>query len=141
MQKAALLASIPTRKGHNAAHCHSLSAALYDLGDLDGALAYSLKAVDLTLRQERPNSWFVRHLMRILVERSQPALALIFFDNLDSDDVDKYVLCLQCARAFRLLGRNDKARETLEWGLAHAPPEAKGDELKKIKDYLKFISD
>ena len=124
----------------NPAHFHRQSAQLFEGGELNGALMAALKAVELTFSQSPPNPWFTRHLMRVLVDNSQPRIALAIYKQAIEQKVDRYLLSLQKARALRLLKQEKDARACLKWALSNVSDASSVEDKKQIEEYLKLLS-
>lgn len=124
----------------NSRYHHNLSAAQFDKGDLDTALLNSFQAIELEFAAGTNNPWFVRHLLRLLVESKKPYLTEVIYKHTVKSNVNLYLLALQYARALHLMKRDQEAIQVLAAAIDNAPADASQNELKKLKSYLKFLS-
>lgn len=126
----------------NPRHYHEESSKLLAEGKVDAALLASLQAVELVFSGSTlaANPWFVRHLMRLLVERDMPHLADMVYERATALGADRYLLSFQRARTLQALRRKVEALKVLEWAVKNPPIPESIDDHSKIEGYLQYLS-
>lgn len=78
--------------------------------------------------------------MRVLIDNSQPRIALAIHKHAIEQKADRYLLSLQQARALRLLKQEKDARACLNWALSNVSDASSAEDKKQIEDYLQLVS-